>query len=143
MARFRRAAALMIVAVTVAAGACSDDGGDGNGDVGGSASSTSQSTPSTTAPGGSPQDNAISVTMKDFSFDPSSLSSKGAAVAVSLTNTGNASHTFTIDDPKIDTAVPAGSTGQVLVSLAGKTEVVFYCRFHRGSGMQGKLTVGS
>lgn len=134
-ARLWRAA---LVVVLMATGAACGDDGDGDGEEGGASTS---STSSTTAPGGSPQESGLALTMKDFAFEPKALTAKGSTLAVNLTNAGSAGHTFTIDDPKIDTTVPAGGTGQVLVALGSKTSVAFYCRFHRASGMEGTITV--
>lgn len=98
----------------------------------------------TTAPadgGGSPSESAGSgggadLTIVDFGFSPTELSvSEGQTITI--TNTGDVSHTFTTDDDVIDQTVSAGET--VEVTLAGVTSGGFHCRFH--SQMTGTLTV--
>jgi plastocyanin len=131
----RTAIALVLVAVLLAG--CSDDGAK---DKAGT-TSTSTSTTSTTLAPGNPQATAKTITIKDFSFNPAEVTVAKRAVALKLNNTGSAGHTFTIDSPKIDVEIGAGSNSEVLVDLGQQTEVVFYCRFHRSRGMQGKLVV--
>jgi plastocyanin len=132
----RTAIALALIALLLAG--CSDDGGGKEGD---NAATTSTSTTSTTLAPGNPQDTANTITIKDFSFDPAEVTVTQRAVALKLKNTGSTGHTFTIDSPKIDVEIGAGSNSEVLVDLGQQTEVVFYCRFHRSRGMQGKLVV--
>jgi plastocyanin len=132
-----RRTAIAVVLVAVLLAACSDDGDDGAT----ASSSTSTSTTSSTIAAGNPQDTAKTITIKDFSFDPAEVTVAQRAVALKLSNTGSTSHTFTIDNPKIDVELGAGSNNEVLVDLGQQTEVVFYCRFHRSRGMQGKLVV--
>lgn len=123
--------AITLVAVLIAG--CSDDGDDA------AATSTSTSTTSTTAAAqGSPQDKANEITIKDFAFDPTRVTVSEKAVAIKLTNTGSARHTFTIDDPKVDFEIAPGTTTQALVALGDKTEASFYCRFHP-SQMKGTI----
>ena len=88
--------------------------------------------PSESAGGGGGAD----LTIVDFGFSPTELSvSEGQTITI--TNTGDVSHTFTTDDGVIDQTVSAGET--VEVTLAGVTSGGFHCRFH--SQMTGTLTV--
>ena len=92
--------------------------------------------------GGSPSESASTdgggsdLTIVDFGFSPTELSvTEGQTI--SITNTGDVSHTFTTDDDAIDQTISPGET--VDVTLTGVTSGGFHCRFH--SQMTGTLTV--
>ena len=91
--------------------------------------------------GGSPSESVSSgggadITIVDFAFSPTELSvTEGQTISIS--NTGDVSHTFTTDDGAIDQTISAGET--VDVTLTGVTSGGFHCRFH--SQMTGTLTV--
>lgn len=91
--------------------------------------------------GGSPSESASSgggadLTIVDFGFSPTELSvTEGQTITIS--NTGDVSHTFTTDDGAIDQTISSGET--VDVTLTGVTSGGFHCRFH--SQMTGTLTV--
>ena len=76
------------------------------------------------------------LTIVDFSFSPQDLSvTEGQTITI--TNIGEASHTFTTDDGAVDQEIGPGDT--VEVTLTGVTSGGFHCRFH--SQMTGNLTV--
>ena len=113
----------LIVAVAVVGligGACGgSDEADGGGGGGG---------------GGTPTD---TITMLDNEFQPSDpVVSTGSALT--LTNEGNALHSFTIDDQGIDGQVQPGADLTVDISLAAG-DYDFVCSFH--PEMIGTLTV--
>ena len=84
----------------------------------------------------------LTIEAQDFQFSPSSLSGgAGETLTVTVTNTGGAGHTFTIDDAGIDEELSAGDSVDVEVTLPDSGSLRFYCRFHEGSGMEGELTV--
>jgi len=91
--------------------------------------------------GGSPSESASTgggadLTIVDFGFSPTELSvTEGQTITI--TNTGDVSHTFTTDDDAIDQTISAGETLEV--TLTGVTSGGFHCRFH--SQMTGTLTV--
>ncbi|MBM3660687.1 MAG: hypothetical protein FJW95_14475 [Actinobacteria bacterium] len=80
---------------------------------------------------------AVAVDADDFSFDKTYLKSGAGSVSVTVSNTGTAPHTFTVAGQDIDVELSAGAEKTVTVAVSGGDPVVFYCRFHRGSGMQG------
>lgn len=84
----------------------------------------------------------LTVTAKDFEFDPSSLEvPAGEATSIRLVNAGDAPHTFTIDGQDVDESLEPGSDdGEAKVTVPAGGRVVFYCRFHRGRGMEGTIT---
>jgi plastocyanin len=59
---------------------------------------------------------------------------------IQLANEGEAPHTFTIEGEDVDVEVDAGATATASVDLEPGTYTMF-CRFHRGQGMEGTLTV--
>ncbi len=77
------------------------------------------------------------LTIVDFAFSPTELTvTEGQTISIS--NTGDVSHTFTTDDGAIDQTISPGET--VDVTLTGVTTGGFHCRFH--TQMTGTLTVG-
>ena len=91
--------------------------------------------------GGSPSESASSgggsdLTIVDFAFSPTELSVTEWQT-ISITNTGDVSHTFTTDDGAVDQTISPGETADV--TLTGVTSGGFHCRFH--SQMTGTLTV--
>jgi plastocyanin len=58
---------------------------------------------------------------------------------VAIENEGKNTHTFTIDSAKIDQQIEPGKKATVEVTVPQSGNLNFYCRFHRGSGMQGAI----
>jgi plastocyanin len=119
---WKKALAAGALALGLLGSACGgdDDGGTtnggGNGDDGGG---------------------STAVSMRDFSFTPASVT-VSSGDTISLTNEGEASHTFTIEDGAIDEELEPGASADVTVDLeAGEYE--FICEFH--PQMTGRLTV--
>ncbi len=111
------AGAVMVAMVATGCGGDDGGGGDGGGDGGGA-----------------------SVTAVDFAFNPGEVSvSSGDAITVS--NDGEASHTFTVEEGEehlVDQEVAPGDSAEVTIDIpAGEYE--FYCEFH--PQMTGTLTV--
>lgn len=117
---WRRMLAAGAVIVALAAAGCGGDDGDG-GDGGGN--------------GG-----GASVTVVDFAFNPGEVSvSSGDAVTVS--NDGEATHTFTVEEGEehlVDQEIAPGDSAEVTIDIAAG-EYEFYCEFH--PQMTGTLTV--
>ena len=86
--------------------------------------------------------NAITVTIRDFSFTPSQLSiPANVATPVTITNEGANTHTFSIDEFELSLELaPGESTTVTLTALPG--EYAFYCAVpgHRDGGMEGTLS---
>ena len=78
----------------------------------------------------------------DFYFGPTVLDGDaGQSLTLSLHNEGDAPHTFTIDEAGIDEELQPGDEGSIDVTFPDSGALVFYCRFHRGQGMLGALSV--
>jgi plastocyanin len=116
--------AAAILAIAVAAVAC---GGEDEAGVDGNGASSS------------PQ--IVEMTVKDFKFVPPKLRGTiGAPIEITLKNTGQVSHTFTIEEFNVDTEVPAGGKTTVTVLSSEPGEFDYYCRFHQDRGMRGVIT---
>lgn len=80
----------------------------------------------------------VEVEQDDFYFNPTFVKAQpGATIKVELKNEGSVSHTFTIDALHVDVTLDKGASKDVTVTLPQSGAVPFYCKFHRGQGMQG------
>lgn len=79
----------------------------------------------------------VSIDADSFSFDRTFLKAKPGDVAVTVRNTSGIPHTFTVDGQDVDVQLAPGASKTVTVAVSSGPPVVFYCRFHRASGMQG------
>jgi plastocyanin len=76
----------------------------------------------------------------DYYFGPTFIKGPpGAKITVQLANDGKATHTFTIDDQKIDQKLAPAAKANVSVTLPASGVLVYYCQFHQNQGMQGAL----
>jgi plastocyanin len=116
----RRAWAVFGLLAVLGAAACSSDGG-----TAGSTTAPGTSAPGTSAAGdgGGAADAVIAV--KDFEFDPSTVTIPSGGT-IEITNEGQATHSFTMDDDSVTEDIEPGSTVTVTVTTAGG----FHCRFH-------------
>jgi plastocyanin len=81
--------------------------------------------------------------LDDFYFGPTVLEgAAGQRLTLTLHNEGGASHTFTIDGAVDEELEPGAEGVTVDVTYPETGALVFYCRFHRGQGMLGALSVG-
>ncbi len=142
MRRFVLATALLPV---VALAACGSDSGTGSNS--GSGSSASASTPPVTLSGatndhgnkdisGSGASAEVEVELDNFYFGPTFIkAAPGSTVKVELENEGSVAHTFTVDGG-VDRTLQPDTKAEVTVKVTS-SPLVFYCKFHRGQGMQG------
>jgi plastocyanin len=81
----------------------------------------------------------ITITQSDYGFSPTYVKVPGGATSLTVTvkNTGQTQHTFTVRSPAIDRVLNPGETATVTVNVPGPGAFAFYCRFHRSLGMQG------
>ena len=139
MRRFTASAAFAVVALIVLS-AC-----------GGSSSSSKKSSANGSAPvslTGSVTDkgtkdasasSSVEIEADDFYFNPTFIKAKpGQTVTVALKNEGKQPHTFTIDG-MVDQMLNPSQTMNVQVTAPQSGALNFYCRFHRGRGMQGAI----
>ncbi|MGD9794361.1 MAG: cupredoxin domain-containing protein [Acidimicrobiia bacterium] len=84
---------------------------------------------------------SMSITAGDSFFQPTcTLSLPKGTATITIANTGSILHNITIPGQKIDKNVSPGQTINVAVDLSAG-DVVYYCKFHRTSGMVGSLAV--
>jgi plastocyanin len=83
------------------------------------------------------------VELDDYYFGPTILDGDpGQTLTLALHNEGGLNHTFTIDEAMIDEELGTGTSGLTVdVTFPDSGALVFYCRFHRDSGMLGALSV--
>jgi plastocyanin len=123
-----RVAALALLGALFLA-ACGDDNG-GSSSNGGSGDGGSDS-------GGQ----TVEVTAADFAFDPTTIEAEaGEEITVNLTNGDDTEHSFTIDDPAVETEAAGGESAEVTFT-APDSSVEFYCEYHPEQ-MRGEVTVG-
>lgn len=114
LAMLAAVAALTLVSVTCS----SDDGGGDNG-------------------GGGAAD--VTVTVKDFEFDPSTIDVSSGETTIEITNTGAVEHSFTLDDDSVSQDIEPGETQTVTVDVTA--DAGFHCKYHP-TQMTGTLKVG-
>jgi plastocyanin len=105
-----------IAAVALLGAACGGDGGGNGGDGGGATDS---------------------VTMVDNEFQPSSFTA--ASTSITVTNEGEALHSFTLPEGDIDQDVQAGESAEVDLSGLDAGTHDFNCKYH--PEMTGSVTV--
>ncbi len=122
----RLAAVCGVVVVGAAAAAC-----------GGGSSS-----PPRVSSGGPSGSNQVQLDASDFQFSPAQLqAAAGTTLTVKLTNSGKATHSFTIRELNVDAVVQPGQSMDVQVTPQTAGTLQFICRFHQSRGMVGTLTV--
>jgi plastocyanin len=83
------------------------------------------------------------ITAGDSFFSPTCISGEsGGPVTLKITNTGSMLHSFTLPDGSVDKDVAPGQTITVTVNL-GTSPLLFYCKYHRTSGMVGAVIPSS
>lgn len=82
----------------------------------------------------------IEIDAKDLFFQPTFVKATGGStLSVTVKNAGSNQHTFTIDGAGIDKSLAPGESVTVSVNVPKTGSMNFYCRFHRGVGMQGAI----
>ena len=80
------------------------------------------------------------VQIHDRYFDPNVLAGPpGLRITLMVRNEGTQLHSITMSSQGISQDVPPGSIVAVPVQTPASGEVLFFCRFHRDSGMVGAL----
>jgi plastocyanin len=84
------------------------------------------------------------VEMYDDYFQPKTITgAAGSTVKVELKNEGKNEHNFKIDGQKADADVESGKTATVSVVIPKSGSAQFYCEYHKGLGMVGKVQSSS
>lgn len=79
----------------------------------------------------------------DFFFAPTTIKAPGGADAtLELRNEGEATHTFTVESLDVDEELEPGAERTITIEdLGTDTKVVYHCRFHVASGMEGSFSL--
>lgn len=143
---------LLALVLVLAAAGCGDDGDGDGGDVSADAGAGDAAAGATPTLEGAVNDegsadatgaDSVDVEIGDSFFSPTFVQADpGASLTVNVSNGGQASHTFTIDGTDVDEELAAGDEVEVEVTVPEDGTAVFYCRFHRGGGMQGAFFSG-
>ena len=120
---------LMASGAALAALLLSACGGDSS-----TATTGSSEPPATSAAGGTEEQ---TVTISDFTFDPSELTISGPTT-IEVVNEDDVQHSFTLDDDSASQNVQGGANATVDIDPAAS--VGFHCEFH--PDMTGSITVG-
>lgn len=141
MKRSRILLAVSILTLVGAGAACGGGGGDDS-----DGSSAAPKTEDTTSAGGiaNAGGSAITVTAKEFSFDPKELKLEaGQATAIVIKNAGAVEHDITLDAPAFKVSALPTKTGQAELTIPAPGTYTFYCSVpgHRVAGMEGTVTV--
>jgi len=81
----------------------------------------------------------LSIEAGDFFFSPTCVTGvPRGAITLTVHNGGVTLHNLSIPSLRIDMDMTSGQTITVNV-LMGKAPLVFFCKYHRGSGMLGAL----
>ncbi len=83
--------------------------------------------------------NLLSIEASDFFFSPTCVTRvKSGVVTLTVHNSGQVLHNVSIPQLHIDQDVASGQTITVHVKM-GSIPLVFFCKYHRSSGMLGVL----
>jgi plastocyanin len=87
---------------------------------------------------------SMEVELDDFYFGPTFIKAEaGQRITITLHNEGQAPHTFTTSElGNVDEQLESGARTEITVTAPRSGQAVFFCRFHRGQGMQGALFIG-
>ncbi|MBN1530816.1 MAG: cupredoxin domain-containing protein [Thermoleophilaceae bacterium] len=128
----KRIAILILLAGTLALGAC---GGDDD-----------ESEPAAAASGGG---ETVKVSATEFEFTPSSPSvEKAGTITFDVTNDGSVDHALEVEGPgdEVETdTIPAGRSAKLTVDLSKAGTYEMYCPIgnHRQMGMEGTIKVAA
>ena len=115
---------VVLALLALGASACTSD--SSTGDTGGSTAATG---------GGGAADQTI--TIKDFAFDPSTLTISGSTT-IEVVNQDDTEHSFTLDDDSVSQDVEGGESATV--TIAPTASIGWHCEYHPDT-MKGTITV--
>ena len=135
----------LVLAASVALAACGGGGGGGGGSPSASARSAkcpqSVRFPGTVSDHGSAtaSGTALSISAGNFFFSPTCETEvSSGTVVLRVTNDGQALHNVSVPSQGIDEDAAKGETITVRIDV-GSGPLVYFCKYHKGSGMYGAL----
>ena len=82
----------------------------------------------------------LEVEADDFYFEPTFIkATPGQKLTLEIKNEGQASHTFTSTELGVDKELKPDETATLDITVPTADAVLFFCRFHQSSGMQGAV----
>ena len=88
--------------------------------------------------GGSGAAADVTMSVKEFQFDPSTVNVSSGETTIEITNTGSVEHSFTLDDDSVSQDIQPGETQTVTVNVTA--DAGFHCKYHP-TQMMGTLKV--
>ena len=86
----------------------------------------------------------VAVSTENFAFAPSFVQgTPGSKVTLVVKNDSTTGHNVSLSGQSIDKNVAAGATERIEVSIPASGALLFFCKFHAGSGMNGELLSGA
>jgi plastocyanin len=82
---------------------------------------------------------SVDLSAGDFFFEPTCTRVQAGTHTITITNSGQALHNFSVKSLGIDQDVAAGQSITVQVEFDGSAPLAFFCKYHVASGMQGAL----
>lgn len=88
-------------------------------------------------------DAKVTIEIHDFFFAPTVIKGDpGQSIELDVINDGPSLHSFQIDEQNIGADISAGEGTTETVTIPDDGTVLFYCKYHRSSGMLGGLQTG-
>lgn len=134
-----RSRTLLLLSALTLAGLGAACGGGGGDDSKGAAPPDTKAAGQETA-----DDSTITVTAKEFSFEPKEIKLEaGESATIALKNTGAVEHDITIDSPAFKLPAAPTKTGEAKLTIPTAGSYTFYCSVpgHRQAGMEGTVAV--
>lgn len=86
----------------------------------------------------------LALEVDSFYFSPTFIQGQpGGKLILHVTNDSSTPHNVSIQAQKVDKDVPAKGKVDVEVTVPASGAVMFFCKFHTGSGMNGELLPGN
>lgn len=86
----------------------------------------------------------LAVAASDFVFTPTFVQgTPGQKGTLRITNDSSTTHNLSVAAQQVDRDIAAKSTAAVAVTIPQSGVLLFFCKFHTGSGMNGELLAGT
>lgn len=141
------APALALTLALTAALATTACGGDDDDDAGGAATPSQRTLGSVTfndhGTGDARGKAEFEVEADNFYFEPTFIrGDAGKELTLKVTNESKTKHNLSVAGSAVDTDIDAEGTATVKVTVPADGVVLFFCKYHAGSGMNGELLAG-
>lgn len=132
-----RSLTVVVIAVALALAGCGGGGGGDKAPVSLSGKVTNKGVVKVSG-------TTVTVKASDFAFTPTYVeAAPNTHLTITVSNVGSSTHSFTIDSAHVDRTLTAGKSTTVSVTVPASGSLNFFCKFHRGLGMQGAIVAKS